>query len=57
MSLNGNDCLTSSSSDFDCFTPKCYLYDFNEENIKEKIKEILRRLNFLESIIENGFTK
>ena len=38
MSSNGNDCLTSSSSDYDCFTPKCYLYDFNEENIKEKIK-------------------
>ena len=64
MSSNGNDCLTSSSSDYDCFTPKCYLYDFNEENIKEKIKvleeeikEILRRLIFLESIIENGLKK
>ena len=76
MSSNGNDCLTSSSSDddlfskyyvnndYNCLTPKYYLYDFNEENIKEKIKvlekeikEILRRLNFLESIIENGLKK
>ena len=59
MSSNGNDSLTSSSNDID---PACkyYLYDFDEENIKEKIKvleeeikEISRRLYFLESIIEN----
>ena len=76
MSSNGNDSLTRSSSDddlfskyyvnndYNCLTPKYYLYDFDEENIKEKItvleeeiKEILRRLNFLESIIENGLKK
>ena len=60
MSSNGNDSLTSSSNDID---PACkyYVYDFNEENIKEKIvvleerlKEISRRLYFLESTIENG---
>ena len=36
MSSNGNDSLTSSSNDID---PACkyYVYDFNEENIKEKI--------------------
>ena len=63
MSSNGNNSLTSSSNYID---PACkyYVYDFDEENIKEKIivleeeiKEILRRLNFLESIIENGLKK
>ena len=61
MSSNGNDSLTSSSNDID---PACkyYVYDFNEENIKEKIivleeeiKEISRRLYFLDSIIESWF--
>ena len=60
MSSNGNDRLTSSSNDID---PACkyYVYDFNEENITEKIivleerlKEISGRLYFLESTIENG---
>ena len=63
MSSNGNDSLTSSSNDIDP-TCKYYVYDFNEENIKEKIvvleerlKEISRRLYFLESTIENGLKK
>ena len=52
--------MRSNGNDID---PACkyYVYDFNEENIKEKIivleeeiKEISRRLYFLESIIENG---
>ena len=59
MSLNGNDSLTSSSNDID---PACkyYVYDFNEENIKEKIifleerlKEISGRLYSIEVKIEN----
>ena len=60
MSSKGKDSLTSLSNYND---PACkyYVYDFNEENIKEKIivleeeiKEISRRLYFLDSIIENG---
>ena len=59
MSSNGNDRLTSSFCDDD---PACkyYLYDFDEENIKlleEGLKEISRRLYFLESTIENGLKK
>ena len=63
MSSKGNDSLTSLSNYND---PACkyYVYDFNEENIKEKIivleeeiKEISRRLYFLDSIIENGLKK
>ena len=58
MSSNGNDSLTSSSNDID---PACkyYVYDFNEENIKEKIivleerlKEISGRLYSIEAKIE-----
>ena len=43
MSSNGNDSLTSSSNDID---PACkyYVYDFNEENIKEKNSSFRRKI-------------
>ena len=63
MSSNGNDCLTTSSNDIDLackYFVNNDVNDFNKEIIKvleEEIKEISRRLYFLESIIENGLKK
>ena len=64
MSSNGNDRFTSSSNDID---PACkyYVNDYDYDNFKkelikvleEGLKEISRRLYFLESTIENGLKK
>ena len=50
MSSNGNDSLTSSSNDID---PACkyYVYDFNEENIKEKNNSFRRNKRNFKKII------
>ena len=62
MRSNGNDCLTTLSNDID-LACKYYVNDYNNFNkeiinvLEEQIKEISRRLYFLESIIENGLKK
>ena len=52
MSSNGNDCLTTSSNDFD-LACKYFVNDYDDDNFKKELKKVLEE-GLKEGTVENS---